>query len=213
MKVKICGLTNKEDGIWAINYGADFLGINFWKESPRHNTVQSASKWAMELPAFTPRVGIFINADLKEIAQAVVKCGLKGVQLHGDEAPEDVKRIKNDIQGMGRPIFVIKAFRIKDEESLKPIEPYIPEVDYVLLDSFVEGELGGTGHRFNWDLAVKAKNLGKPIFLAGGLTPDNVREAIKKVGPFAVDVSSGVEKSIRKKDMKKMEDFIKNAKD
>ncbi len=212
MKVKICGLTGKEDAIWAINYGADLLGVNFYKESPRHVSLASAEKWISALPSFANVIGVFVNADEKEIVKHATRLKLKGVQLHGDESPEMVTSLKAALQVAGLHTYIIKAIRVKDEESLANLESYLPAADYFLLDTHVEGEPGGTGTRFNWDLAVKAKDSGTPIFLAGGLTPDNVKEAIKKVNPFAVDVASGVEKSPRKKDQDKIKNFIEHAK-
>lgn len=212
MKVKICGLTNKEDAVWALNYGADFLGINFWKESPRYVSFATAKKWVPELPSFASVIGVFVDADVKEMAQAVENLKLKGIQLHGEEPVEKASELRTMLDGKGLSVFITKAFRIQDEASLSKLPDYQPHVDYFLLDAFVEGQPGGTGATFNWDLAVKAKEVGKPIFLAGGLTPENVKEAGKKVAPFAVDVASGVEKSPKRKDSQKLNDFIKNAK-
>jgi len=212
MKVKICGLTNKEDAIWAINYGADYVGLNFFKESPRHISIATASKWVAELPPFASTVGIFVNAETEEIVKTLSKIPLKGVQFHGDETPEYLSSLKEKIKGSGRTPFFIKAFRMADESSLTALDAYLDVVDYFLLDSCVQDQVGGTGVRFNWDLAIKAKDLGKPIILAGGLTPDNVKEAIKKVAPFAVDVASGVEKSPKRKDLEKLKNFITIAK-
>lgn len=211
-KVKICGITNKEDAVWAVNYGADYIGLNFYKESPRHVSVATAVKWLPEVPSFIPKVGVFVDASNEEILKTVDKLNLKGVQLHGQETPDFVRQLKIEFAGQGRPVFIIKAFHIKDESSLADIGAYLESVDFLLLDSMVEGQMGGTGERFNWEIALKAKELGKPIFLAGGLNPDNVKEAIKKVGPFAVDVASGVEKSPKRKDVEKLKNFVQAAK-
>lgn len=212
MKVKICGITNKDDAVWALNYGADYIGLNFSKESPRHVSVTGASGWISHLPSFASAIGVFVNHDHDEIVQTVQKLNLKGVQLHGDETPAFLSSLKISLEGTGRSVFLIKAFRMHDEETLKVMPDYQTCADYFLLDSFQSDQAGGTGTRFNWDLAIKAKELGKPIFLAGGLTPENVKEAVKKIGPFAVDVASGVEKSPKRKDLQKMQDFIAHAK-
>ena len=212
MKVKICGITNKEDAVWALNYGADYIGLNLWKESKRHVAAASAAAWTAQLPGFATLVGVFVDADQNEIVHAVQKLNLKGVQLHGDESPATVAALRLALEGMGRTVFIVKAFRIENEESLASLADYKDTVDYFLLDSFHPDEMGGTGGRFDWNLALRAKELGKPIFLAGGLTPENVKEAIKKVAPMAVDVASGVEKSPKKKDPEKMKEFIRNAK-
>ena len=121
------------------------------------------------------------------------------MQFHGEESPEYCSQFKGGPE-------IIKAFRIKDEESLGQISQY--DVDFYLLDAFVQGEWGGTGRVFNWDLALRVKESGRPIFLAGGLNPENVAEAIKKVQPYAVDVASGVEASPRRKSAKLMQEFI-----
>lgn len=212
MKVKICGITNKEDAVWALNYGADYIGLNFWKDSKRHLSLKAAETWVPSLPGFTNLIGIFVNAPQDEIVKTVQKLNLKGVQLHGDESPADVAALKIVLEGMGRTVTIIKAIRMKGEETLAELGAYKDSVDYFLLDAYSPDELGGTGHRFNWDLAVKAKEIGKPIFLAGGLNPENIAEAVKKVGPFAVDVASGVEKSPKRKDPDKIKDFITKAK-
>jgi phosphoribosylanthranilate isomerase len=211
VKVKICGLTNKDDATWAINYGADYLGVNFYKESPRHVSVPTAVKWVPQLPPFVPVIGVFVDETNENILKAIDKLNLKGVQLHGNETVEQIAALRIEIEGQGRSVLIIKAFRVAGEESLAEIPRYADVVDHILLDARVEGEMGGTGQRFNWDLALKAKEWGKPVFLAGGLTPENVKEAGKKVKPFAVDVASGVEKSPRKKDSDKIKSFIDNA--
>ncbi len=212
MKVKICGLTNKDDAVWALNYGADYLGVNLWKDSKRHVSLATATGWVPTLPSFASVIGVFVDATQEEIVNAVVKLNLKGVQLHGDETPAMIGALRVALGGTGRTVFIIKAFRMQDEQTLARMHEYKDVVDYFLLDSYHPEQPGGTGERFNWDLAVKAKELGKPIFLAGGLNPENVKEAVKKTAPFAVDVASGVEKSPKKKDLEKLKEFITHAK-
>jgi len=145
-------------------------------------------------------VGLFVNAPENFVFQAKHTCGLNLLQFHGDELPEYCPQFG---------LMTIKAFRISDEASLADLPKYA--TDAYLLDAYVPGALGGTGHRFNWDLAVAAQKFGKPLFLAGGLTPENVADAIVKVRPFAVDVSSGVEEKPGKKDPAKVRAFIKHA--
>jgi len=212
MKVKICGLTNKDDAVWALNYGADYLGLNFYSKSPRHISVASAQKWVSQLPGFASLVGLFVDADQKEILKSVEKLKLKGVQLHGNESPEYIKHLKSSFEATGHTVFIIKAVRVETEEDLQGLDQFKDLVDYILLDAKKEGDQGGTGERFDWNLALKVKDLNIPIILAGGLTPDNVKQATKKVQPIAVDVASGVEKSHRKKDLDRMKDFITKAK-
>lgn len=208
VRVKICGITCKEDATWAVNLGADFVGLNFYKESPRKVSPAHAEEIMEVIPPFVFCVGVFVNEDIKNIAKIVAKLRLSYVQLHGEESPDFCRQLKEAIPG----IKIIKAVRMKDESSLSMLQPYAEYTDYFLLDAFVEGVPGGTGETFNWDLAVKAKEIGKPIFLSGGLRPDNVQEAAEKVKPFAVDVASGVERTPKRKDYDKMKEFITKAK-
>jgi phosphoribosylanthranilate isomerase len=153
------------------------------------------------LPPFVVKVGVFVNADEDLVTRAIGDCGLNLLQFHGDEPPEYCAQFG---------LMSMKAFRIRDVESLTALPAYPTEA--WLLDAFVKGKPGGTGEKFNWDLALEAKKFGKPIFLAGGLTPGNVAAAVKKVQPYAVDVSSGVEASPGKKDPAKVKAFIQAAK-
>lgn len=198
--VKICGITSVEDGIAAVEAGADALGFMFYPGSKRHVPVARAEEIIRELPPFTARVGVFVNATRDEIRRVLDEAGLDWVQLHGDE-PRDLAW---DLAPR-----VVKAFRVKDAASLAAMAGY-PAQAY-LLDSFVEGQLGGTGARFNWDLALEAKKFGKPIILAGGLTPENVALAVARARPFGLDVSSGVESAPGVKDSAKMARFVAAA--
>ncbi|MDD5354736.1 MAG: phosphoribosylanthranilate isomerase, partial [bacterium] len=191
VKIKICGITCAQDATWAANLGADFIGLNFFKDSPRKISPQNALEILKEIPPFVSSVGVFVNEDIKNIVKLVKKLSLSLVQLHGEETVEYCRQIKEAVPG----IKIIKAFRIKDETVFDSMRPYLEIADYFLLDVYVEGIAGGTGATFNWDLALKAKELGKPIFLAGGLTPENVQEAVDKAKPFAADVASGIERS------------------
>jgi phosphoribosylanthranilate isomerase len=212
MKVKICGITNKTDALWAVNYGADYLGLNLYKKSPRHVSVANAAKWASQMPAFATMTGVFVDESAEAVLHAVNQLNLKLIQLHGDETPEIIRHLRLTLESAGKQALIMKAFRIQDRQTLDAIPPFLPCVDYLLLDSFNPDRMGGTGGRFDWDLAIAAKDFGKPIFLAGGLAPENVREAVKKVGPYAVDVATGVEKSPKRKDLRKLQEFIVNAK-
>jgi phosphoribosylanthranilate isomerase len=197
VKVKICGITSVGDAEEAVEAGADMLGLMFYPGSPRHITEELAQAIERRLPPFIIRVGVFADQEPEDVYSAMHKCGLNLLQFHGRETPEYCRQF-----GM----MTIKAFRIRAAASLKEIPPY--QTDAYLLDSYVAGKAGGTGETFNWELAVEAGKLGKPIFLAGGLTPENVAEAVQRVHPFGVDVSSGVEQSPGKKDPKKMRAFI-----
>jgi len=221
-KIKICGITNEKDALWAANAGVDFIGLNFYKNSPRKISVDMAKKITAALPEFVKSIGIFVDEEIEIILKIIKKVGLGAVQLHGNETPEYCAQLKEKISATvpanllweGKPQ-IIKAFRIKPGFSTEqvfgaehPLSKY-QNVDYFLLDTFIEGAAGGTGQTFNWDIALEFKKIGKPIFLSGGLTPENVSEAIKKVEPFAVDVCSGIERTPTRKDYDKMLAFVK----
>lgn len=201
VKVKICGITNANDALTAVESGADALGFMFYEPSPRHVSTRQASEIIRELPPYIMRVGVFVDAEEDKVMRAIGDCGLTLLQFHGQEPPEYCTQFG---------LMSMKAFRMRDAESLKALQGY--PTDAWLLDAFVADKLGGTGEKFNWELAIEAKKLGRPIFLAGGLTPLNVAEAVRTVLPFAVDVSSGVEASPGKKDPAKVRDFISAAK-
>lgn len=196
-RVKICGITNLADALAAAEAGADALGLNFYEKSPRHISLKAAAEISKQLPPFVLRVGLFVNAPEERVMRAVGECGLTMLQFHGDEPPEFCTQFG---------LMSMKAFRIRDAESLKELPKFA--TDAWLLDAYSPAARGGTGETFNWDLAMEAQKLGKPIFLAGGLTPENVAEAVRKVKPFGVDVSSGVESSPGKKDAARVRAFI-----
>jgi len=202
VKVKICGVTNIEDALAAVEAGADALGFMFYEPSPRNVQVKVATDIIRQLPPFVAKVGVFVNAAEETVRRAIEECGIDTLQFHGDETPEFCRKFS--------PLKIYKAFRMENLESLRALPGY--RTDAWLLDSFVQGKHGGTGAQFNWDLAVESKKLGRPIILAGGLTPENVADAVRKVRPFAVDVSSGVESSPGKKDHGKVRRFIASAK-
>jgi phosphoribosylanthranilate isomerase len=197
VKIKICGITSVADAEAAVLAGADALGLMFVPGSPRFISLETAHDIARLLPPYVLRTGVFVNPDPSEVFAAIQLCQLNLLQFHGDETPGFCLQFG---------LMTMKAFRVKNADSLLPLGDY--QTDAFLLDSHVAGKPGGTGETFNWDLALEAKKFGKPIFLAGGLTPQNVAEAVRKVEPFGVDVSSGVEQSPGKKDAGKMKDFI-----
>lgn len=201
VKVKICGITNAPDALAAVEAGADALGFMFYEPSPRHISIPQAAQIIRELPPFIIKVGVFVDASEDTVMRAIGDCNLTMLQFHGKESPEYCTQFG---------LMSMKAFRMRDAESLKALQNY--PTDAWLLDAFVADKLGGTGEKFNWELAIEAKKLGRPIFLAGGLTSANVAEAVRTVQPFAVDVSSGVEASPGKKDRAKVRDFISAAK-
>jgi phosphoribosylanthranilate isomerase len=200
LRIKICGITSRDDALAAVEAGADALGFVFYPESPRYVSTALAANIIEALPPLVAKVGVFVDAAPEQIRQVIAQCGLDTVQLHGAEPPENCRNL---------PAKVIKAFRIQTLESLLELPRYL--TDAWLLDSYVPGQPGGTGARFKWDLAVEAKKLGRPIILAGGLTPGNVAAAVRQVRPFGVDVSSGVESAPGRKDRRKIEQFIEAA--
>jgi phosphoribosylanthranilate isomerase len=201
VRVKICGITNIEDSLAALDAGADALGFVFSASSPRCLTLSEAARIVGELPPFIGKVGLFVNAPQASVQGAIDQSGIDTLQLHGDETPEFCRQFR---------LKVIKAFRIRDESSLGALTNY--QTAGWLLDSYVSGKAGGTGARFNWELAFRATQLCPRVILAGGLTPANVADAVRQVRPYAVDVSSGVEWKPGKKDRHKMKDFIAAAK-
>src|SRR5215831_16780115 len=200
VKVKICGITNREDALVAADAGADALGFVFYEKSPRFMTIPAVAAIIPALPPHLVKVGVFVNAPEDLVLDAITNCGLNLLQFHGDESPEYCLQFG---------LMTLKAFQIRNESSLARLVDY--KTDAWLLDACSPGQLGGTGQTFNWDLALQAQQHGNPIFLAGGLTAENVSQAITHVHPYAVDVSSGVEKSPGKKDHDKVTNFIRAA--
>ena len=202
IKVKICGITNVADGLAAAEAGADLIGLMFYDKSPRFVSIETAAAISRDLPPHVVKVGVFVDPTADLVLRAIAECGLGLLQFHGDESPEFCSQFG---------LMSMKAFRIRDEQSLEALREY--RTDAWLLDAFTPDKQGGTGAKFDWNLAVEANTLGRPIFLAGGLTPDNVAEAVRIVRPYGVDVSSGVESSPGKKDHEKIRRFISAARD
>ncbi len=196
IKIKICGITNLEDALAAAEFGADALGFIFYKKSPRYIDPEKAVEIISQLPPIIVPVGIFVNEREEKIREIQELTCIQTIQLHGDETPEFCQRFG---------VRVIKAFQVKDKESIKHMAHY--HVGAFLLDSYRDGQRGGTGTIFDWHLAVVAKTFGK-IILAGGLTPENAAEAVKLVQPYGVDVSGGVEREKGFKDHAKIKKFI-----
>jgi phosphoribosylanthranilate isomerase len=197
-KVKICGVTSVEDALMVVAAGADAIGLNFFPRSPRCVSVDVAAAIAAALPPGVCRVGVFVDAPRDTVRSIADRIGLDALQFHGAEPPAACA-------GWDRPI--IKAVRVRDAYALAAASDYA--VDYILADAHVEGRAGGTGQRVPtaWLAGVTADRL----ILAGGLTPDNVVEAIRTVRPAAVDVASGVESEPGRKDAQKVARFIANA--
>ncbi|HTV61592.1 MAG TPA: phosphoribosylanthranilate isomerase [Verrucomicrobiae bacterium] len=200
-RVKICGITNLADAQAAVEAGADAVGFIFYEKSARNVSAAQAAEISKQLPPYVMRVGVFVNAAEQVILGAIAEAGLTMLQFHGDEPPEFCGRFG---------LMSMKAFRIRDAGSLEGISAY--ETDAYLLDGYSRATLGGTGRTFDWDLAMEAQKFGKPIFISGGLTPENVAAAVRKARPFGVDVSSGVEAAPGKKDHGKVRAFIEAVK-
>ena len=198
LKVKICGITNYEDAAMAVEMGADALGFIF-APSPREISPEEAKNIVEKLPPFVKTVAVFVNEDQKTISEITEYCGIDIVQLHGDESPEMCEYF------MPR---TIKTFRVKDEDILEDMTPYTGRVKAFLLDTYSEKAAGGTGKVFNWDIAIKAKKFNVPVILAGGLNPANIKEAVLKVKPYAVDMCSGVEREPGRKDRGLMKELF-----
>ncbi|WP_420266737.1 phosphoribosylanthranilate isomerase [Candidatus Magnetominusculus dajiuhuensis] len=201
IRVKICGITNMRDAMAAVDFGADALGFVFYDKSPRHITPETAAEIIEVLPPFITTVGVFVDETEKKINKIKEAAGFDVVQLHGSEPPEMAAFWPK----------VIKAFRIRDFTDLEPLSKFDVWVTAFLLDAYAEDSFGGTGKLFNWEIAVEARQFGN-IILSGGLNPDNIEAAVRKVSPYAVDVSSGVEASKGKKDHVRMRQFIERAK-
>lgn len=181
-RVKICGITRKVDALAVVEAGADAIGLNFSPLSPRHVALEQAAEISRSVPPFVAVVGLFVNAASYEVDLVMKHCKLDLLQFHGDESPEDCRRY-------GKPY--IKAIRVQPETNLIQYAQDFSDAKALLLDAYVDGVAGGTGRVFDWNLIPKSFPL--PIILAGGLTPENVQDAIQQVRPYAVDVSGGVE--------------------
>lgn len=207
IRVKICGVTTPDDVRMVGEAGADAIGLNFYPKSPRYVEPRAAIELMKAFPPFVAPVGVFVNTPTRQATVLAFQLGLRGLQTYTD-------------QPLGEGVFPfvhLPAFRVKDAESLNAVTRFVEEATAlgqrpaaVLIDSYVAGEMGGTGHKAPWHL-LTGFDPGVPLILAGGLTPDNVAEAIQLVRPWGVDVASGVESSPGRKDAAKVRTFVKNA--
>jgi phosphoribosylanthranilate isomerase len=203
--VKICGFTLEEEAMAACLAGADALGINYYSKSRRFISFEASAQWLPTLPSEVSRIGIFVNEDIDRVT-AIVRSGhIDAAQLHGDESADYCREL------FERGIPFIKAFGVKDPESLEHIDCY--HTPWILLDAWCPGEYGGSGKRFDEELAAATVRRFPQlrIILSGGLTPDNVRSAVAAVNPAAVDVASGVEDSPGRKNLSMVQRFITQA--
>ena len=200
-KIKICGITSLPDALHAVWAGADALGFVFYAQSPRWITPQQAKRIIDILPPWIITVGLFVNEDISRIKKIARVCRLDFLQLHGDETVSYVKNLAG--------FRLIKAIRIKDKRALETAERFPVEV--LLLDAFSKSGYGGTGKKFDWNFSPVIKKIKKPYIISGGLTPANVRSALRRFRPYAVDVSSGVEIKPGKKNKRLLKEFIDNV--
>jgi phosphoribosylanthranilate isomerase len=200
VRVKICGVTRLEDALAAVRLGADALGFNFWPRSKRYLPPARARDILRRLPPLVHAVGVFVDPTREEVLRAVDASGVGMVQLHGDEPPELC---------LSLPLPVLKAIRVTDANSLAALASY--EVRGFVLDAPSEA-YGGSGRTFDWSIVAEAAR-AMPVILAGGLTPENVGEAVRSVRPWAVDVASGVESTPGIKDADKLRRFLEAARE
>lgn len=201
-RVKICGITRIEDALAVVEQGADAIGLVFYAPSPRNVSIAQAAEIASKIPAFVSVVGLFVNAEAHFIQEVISKVKLDLLQFHGDESPTECARY-------GLPF--IKAIRVQASTNLVQYAQAFTGAKALLLDAYTEGTAGGTGHVFDWNLIPKQLNM--PVILAGGLTADNVANAITQVHPYAVDVSGGVEQSKGIKAVAKIAAFMQQVHD
>jgi phosphoribosylanthranilate isomerase len=200
-RVKICGITNVKDALHSVWYGADALGFVFFKKSKRYLDPRKARKIIEILPPWILKVGLFVNENLSCVKEIARYCKLDFIQLHGEEDQSYLNKLKG--------FRLIKAVRIKDKIDLEDLDGLACEL--LLFDNYSKDEFGGTGNKFDWKLSKEIKKIRKPYIISGGLTVHNVHKAVERFKPYAVDVSSGVEKKPGQKDKKLIKDFIKNA--
>ena len=198
-RIKICGIISIEIALAATRLGADALGFVFYPGSPRFVEPDQVRDIVAALPPFISTVGLFVDEEAARVVEIMTHCGLDIAQLHGDIAVDELPFAERRI---------IRALRVRDETSLEGVARFKDAT--ILLDTYVEGRMGGTGETFDWSLAARVAKTRR-VVLAGGLTPENVAEAIRVVRPYGVDVSSGVEMSPGRKDSEKIAAFIRNA--
>ena len=200
-KVKICGITNLEDALISAKFGADALGFNFYEKSPRYIAPKKARQITEQLPKNVLKVGVFVNENLEKIIEIAKVAKLDALQLHGEESPEFARELKQKTN-----LEIIKAFRVSPDFAPKDVLKYA--VDAILLDAYSPKEHGGTGETFDWEIAKKVQEIFPKMYLAGGLSQNNIANAILQVKPFAVDACSCLESDKGRKDKVDLINFI-----
>lgn len=203
MKIKICGLTNKEDALNAIALNVDALGFIFYEHSPRYISPEKVETFILDLPPFINTIGVFVNAKADYINSVVKRCKLNAIQFHGSETPEFCTQFS---------LPTIKAIPVREHSDITEIPKYKGCVNGILLDTKAENVQGGTGKTFDWGLAIEAKEYDTPLILSGGINSKNIEKALKMVAPYAIDICSGVEKEPGIKDYNKMQELIEAIK-
>ncbi len=199
--IKICGITNLEDAIMAVEAGADALGFNFYQPSPRYTTPQQAREIIEQLPDSILKVGVFVNETTPEIVRNIAEqAGLTALQLHGDESPDYCHELAATHD-------VIKVFAVARDFDITVVHRY--EITAVMLDTKHNTLRGGTGNTFDWSIAQEVSKTVSKLYLAGGLSPENVADAVERVRPFAVDACSALESEPGKKDHKRVREFVR----
>ncbi|MCM8818338.1 MAG: phosphoribosylanthranilate isomerase [Candidatus Omnitrophica bacterium] len=207
-EIKICGLKRKKDINDVINIGIRWIGLNFYEKSPRFVSEKEAKILLKDIPKEIKKIGVFVNPDEKKLIETIKKLQIDGIQLHGDEPPALLKKIKKLFPDK----IIIKAIRVKNkEEIIKKIKHY-RIADYFLLDRYEEKVYGGTGKTIDEEEIEKEKLPWNKIFIAGGIKPENVKDIVKKYRPFGIDVASGVEIAPGIKDIDKIKKLIEEVK-
>ena len=201
--IKICGITNVDDALAAVTAGADALGFNFYKPSPRYVTPQNAREIIAKLPMSVLTVGVFVNEDSpKSVLNIANEAGITALQLHGDESASYCRELAKDR-------YVIKSLAVANDFDLQTVAAY--KVEAIMLDTKHFALRGGTGEVFDWSIAREVNQVVPKLFLAGGLSPDNIEEAIETVRPYAIDACSALEDSPGRKNHERMRNFVETA--
>ena len=203
MKIKFCGITNREDALNAIALNVDALGFIFYEHSPRYISIEKVEEFMFEIPPFIHTVGVFVNETYEKIIETSNRCKLSTIQLHGNENPDFCTKFT---------LPTVKAIQVKNEEDIQKIPQYKGCANGIILDTKVENVHGGTGKTFDWGLALAAKEYDTPLILSGGINEQNITKAIKMVGPYGLDICSGIEKEPGLKDYNKMKKIIESIK-
>jgi len=205
-RIKMCGTTRLEDALTAVSLGVDALGFIFYQKSPRYIEPEKAQKIVAQLPPFVDCVGVFVNASVEEIEKTQKIVGLSHLQLHGSESTEFCQALQKRLPYC----LLLKAFRVSEKSKREDFADYASVVSGFLLDTYVQGEPGGTGKVFDWSIISKF-DLSRPLILAGGLHADNIEDALDKAAPYAVDINSGVEAAPGIKDHRKLAETIRKV--